>query len=114
MDELRGELEVSTDATIVQKDIQRKRDEEFVDLKKQIEEEAKEHDTQMTAIRSKHNQLVEELNNQLDQFKRNKNSLGRFHISKNSQKLLIQNVNLGKHHKNNRGSAKQPFTYKKE
>lgn len=73
---MRGELEVTADATVVQKELQRKRDEEFSELKKQIEEEAKEHETQMGSLRTKHNQLVEELNNQLDQFKRNKNSLG--------------------------------------
>ena len=76
MNDLRGELEVTTDATVVQKEFQRKRDEEFLEVKKQIEEEAKEHEAQMGTLRGKHNQLVEELNNQLDQFKRNKNSLG--------------------------------------
>lgn len=83
MNDLRGELEVTTDATVVQKELQRKRDEEFTDLKKQIEEEAKDHETQMGSLRTKHNQLVEELNNQLDQFKRNKNSLGKLISSSN-------------------------------
>ena len=78
MADLRGELEVSTDASLVQKEMQRKRDGEFVELKKQIEQEAKEHEDQMATLRNKHNNLVEELNNQLDQFKRNKNSLGKF------------------------------------
>ena len=75
---MRSELEVSADASAVQKDMQRKRDEEFVDLKKQIQEEAKEHEAQMASLRTKHNNLVEKLNNQLDQFKRTKTSLGMF------------------------------------
>lgn len=77
MEELRSELEVTTDATVVQKDLQRKRDEDLSELKKQVEDEAREHETQMGSLRTKHNQLAEELNNQLDQFKRNKSSLGR-------------------------------------
>ena len=68
---------MSTDASLVQKDMQRKRDEEFIEVKKQIQQEAKEHETQMASLRSKHNNLVEELNNQLDQFKRTKTSLGK-------------------------------------
>lgn len=76
---MRGELEMSTDASMVQKDMQRKRDEDFADVKKQIVEEAKEHETQMAALRTKHNNLAEELNNQLDQFKRTKTSLGKLY-----------------------------------
>lgn len=78
MEELRSELEVSTDATVVQKELQKRREEELTDLKKQIEEEAREHEQQMGQLRTKHGALVEELNNQLDQFKRNKSSLGMF------------------------------------
>lgn len=85
LEDLRGELEVSADATVVQKDIQKKREEEVIDLKKQVEEEAKEHDKQMTTLRQKHNQMAEELNNQLDQIKRNKNSVGKAHL------LLLRN-----------------------
>ena len=42
----------------------------------QIEDEAKEHEKQMASIRQKHNQVAEELNNQLDQVKKNKKSVG--------------------------------------
>lgn len=57
--------------------MQRKRDDEFSDLKVQIEEEAKEHEAQMSALRQKQHQLVEDLNSQLDQFKRGKAVLGK-------------------------------------
>lgn len=61
MNELRSELELSADATQVQKDLQRKRDEDMVELKQQIEEEAKEHEQQMASLRQKSNQVAEEL-----------------------------------------------------
>lgn len=69
---------MTTDATAVQKDYQRKREEDLVELKKQVEEEAREHETQMGQLRTKHNALAEELNNQLDTFKRGKASLGKY------------------------------------
>lgn len=77
MNELRSELELSADATQVQKDLQRKRDEDMVELKQQIEEEAKEHEQQMASLRQKSNQVAEELNTQLDQLKKNKSSVGK-------------------------------------
>jgi len=86
LDELRGELELTTDATAVQKDYQRKREEDLVELKKQIEEEAREHEAQMGQLRTKHNGLAEELNNQLDTFKRGKASLEK-------NKLALENEN---------------------
>ena len=52
----------------------------FIYCLPQIEEEAKEHEKQMAAIRQKHNQVAEELNNQLDQVKKNKNSVGKHPI----------------------------------
>ena len=73
---MRSELEESADNTIVQKELQKKRDEDHTSLKSQVEEEAKEHEVQMGALRQKHNQLVEDLNSQLDQIKRNKTALG--------------------------------------
>ncbi|XP_066910591.1 myosin-10-like [Clytia hemisphaerica] len=89
LEDLRSELEVSADASVVQKDMQRKRDEDLMDLKRQVAEEAKEHEGQMASLRTKHNNLVEELNNQLDQFKRTKTSL-----EKNKNSLESENAEL--------------------
>jgi len=89
LEELRSELEESADNTIVQKEMQRKRDDEFSDLKVQIEEEAKEHEAQMSALRQKQHQLVEDLNSQLDQFKR-----GKAVLEKNKGSLESENAEI--------------------
>ena len=60
----------------MQKEIQKKREEDFNELKKQVEQEAKDHEKQMDSLRAKHTQLVNELQDQLDQFKKGKNALG--------------------------------------
>lgn len=75
LETLRSELEESADNTLVQKELQKKRDDDLTMLKVQVEEEAKEHEAQMTALRHKHHQLVEDLNSQLDTFKRSKQAL---------------------------------------
>ena len=54
---------------------QAKRETELQDLKKNIEEEARQHESAMGQLRTKHNNLVEDLNAQLDQFKRQKQAL---------------------------------------
>ncbi|XP_065659055.1 myosin-10 [Hydra vulgaris] len=89
LNELREELEVNTDATTVQKELQRKREEDFNELKKQVEIEAREHEKQMDSLRGKHNQLVNELQDQLDQFKKGKNAL-----EKNKTALENENAEI--------------------
>ena len=76
MEELRGELEENQDQSVVQREMQKKREDDFAELKNQIETEAKEHDAQMVALRQKHHQLAEDLNAQLETFKRGKAALG--------------------------------------
>ena len=58
------------DTTAVAKDLQAKREGELSELKRNIEEETKQHETAMQQLRSKHSNLVEELNSQLDNMKR--------------------------------------------
>ena len=65
---------MSMDTTAVAKDLQAKREGELSDLKRNIEDETKSHEVAMQQLRSKHAHLVEELNSQLDNMKRVKES----------------------------------------
>merc|ERR1719361_1807012 len=72
LSELQEDLQASSDTSAIQKEMQQKRDAELQDLKKSIEDETRSHEQAMGTLRAKNNQIVEELNNQLDQFKRQK------------------------------------------
>ena len=77
MNDLQHELEDRTDAGVLQKEMQKKRDNELTNLKKQIDAEAANHESQMGQLRTKHAQLANELNEQLETLKRNKAVSGR-------------------------------------
>ena len=74
---LNHELDERTDAGVLQKEVQKKREDELGNLKKQIDAEASNHEQQMGQLRTKHAQLANELNEQLEQLKRSKASLGK-------------------------------------
>uniref|UniRef100_A0A3B4BG71 Myosin-9 n=1 Tax=Periophthalmus magnuspinnatus TaxID=409849 RepID=A0A3B4BG71_9GOBI len=65
LEALKTELEDTLDSTAT----------EVAQLKKTLDEEAKFHEQQMSEMRQKHNQAFEELNEQLEQAKRNKVSV---------------------------------------
>ncbi|XP_077423445.1 uncharacterized protein LOC144053184 [Vanacampus margaritifer] len=58
-----------------QQELRSKRETEVADLKKIVEDEAKAHEQLMADMRQKHNQAFDELNEQLEQVKRNKMSV---------------------------------------
>ncbi|XP_077424807.1 uncharacterized protein LOC144053834 [Vanacampus margaritifer] len=58
-----------------QQELRSKRETEVADLKKIVEDEAKAHEQLMADMRQKHNQAFDELNEQLEQAKRNKMSM---------------------------------------
>jgi myosin protein heavy chain len=72
LEKLRDDLDEKADQSIVQKEVQRKREEDLQELRTQIEVETKEHETQMGALRTKHHQLAEDLNSQIETLKRAK------------------------------------------
>ena len=57
-------------AIAVAKDLQAKREEELSELKRNIEEETKRHEMAVKQLCSKHSNVVEELNLQLDSMRR--------------------------------------------
>ncbi|XP_036070011.1 myosin-9 [Oryzias melastigma] len=75
LEALRAELENSQDTSLVVTQLKDKRESELNQLKKTLEEEAHAHEQLMADMRQKHNQVFEELNEQLEQTKRSKASV---------------------------------------
>ncbi|KAF1745120.1 hypothetical protein MXB_1473, partial [Myxobolus squamalis] len=75
LESLRSELEQSLDTTALQKDVQSKRENELQTLKNTIDEEAEKHELSLVELKARHNQLFQEMNDQLDLLKKSKVSL---------------------------------------
>lgn len=58
------------DTTAAVQDLRNKREQEVVQLKKAMEDEAKDHETQLQDTRHKYGQQVEQINEQLEQAKK--------------------------------------------
>ncbi|XP_008304666.1 myosin-9-like isoform X2 [Stegastes partitus] len=75
LEALKTELEDTLDSTAAQQELRTKRETEVAHLKKTLDDEAKVHEQQMVEMRQKHGQAFDELNEQLEQAKRNKVSM---------------------------------------
>ncbi|KAJ3615221.1 hypothetical protein NHX12_018789 [Muraenolepis orangiensis] len=75
LEALKTELEDTLDSTAAQQELRSKRETEVSQLKKTLEDEAKTYEQQMADMRHKHNQAFDELNEHLEQAKRNKVSV---------------------------------------
>uniref|UniRef100_A0A7N8X5N2 Myosin-9 n=1 Tax=Mastacembelus armatus TaxID=205130 RepID=A0A7N8X5N2_9TELE len=75
LEALKTELEDTLDSTAAQQELRTKRETEVAQLKKTLDEEAKVHEQQLVEMRQKHGQAFDELNEQLEQAKRNKVSM---------------------------------------
>ncbi|CAL8333707.1 unnamed protein product [Merluccius merluccius] len=75
LEALKTELEDTLDSTAAQQELRSKRETEVSQLKKTLDDEAKVYEQQMADMRHKHNQACDELNEQLEQAKRNKASV---------------------------------------
>uniref|UniRef100_A0A7N6BHN0 Myosin-9 n=1 Tax=Anabas testudineus TaxID=64144 RepID=A0A7N6BHN0_ANATE len=75
LEALKTELEDTLDSTAAQQELRTKRETEVAQLKKTLDEEAKVHEHQLAEMRQKHSQAFDELNEQLEQAKRNKVSM---------------------------------------
>ncbi|KAJ3601280.1 hypothetical protein NHX12_032253 [Muraenolepis orangiensis] len=75
LEALKTELEDTLDSTATQQELRSKRETEVTQLKKALDDEAKVHEVQVAEMRQKHGQSFDELNEQLEQAKRNKVSV---------------------------------------
>uniref|UniRef100_H3D9D5 Myosin-9 n=1 Tax=Tetraodon nigroviridis TaxID=99883 RepID=H3D9D5_TETNG len=75
LEALKTELLDTLDSTAVQQELRTKRETEVAQLKKAGEEEKKMHEAQLAELSKKHFQTLNELNEQLEQTKRNKMSV---------------------------------------
>ena len=67
---MKSELEDSMDTTAAAQELRQKREVEVTELKKQLEDATRSHDTQLQDLRHKHTQQLEQINEQLDQNKK--------------------------------------------
>uniref|UniRef100_A0A3Q2YCY8 Myosin, heavy chain 10, non-muscle n=1 Tax=Hippocampus comes TaxID=109280 RepID=A0A3Q2YCY8_HIPCM len=86
LEALKTELEDTLDTTAAQQELRTKREQEVAELKKAIDEESKNHEAQIQEMRQRHATALEELSEQLDQFKSN--------LEKNKQCLENDNKEL--------------------
>uniref|UniRef100_A0A8C3AKB7 Myosin-9 n=1 Tax=Cyclopterus lumpus TaxID=8103 RepID=A0A8C3AKB7_CYCLU len=75
LEALKTELEDTLDSTAAQQELRSKRETEVTHLKRTLDDDAKVHEQQLVEMRQKHGQAFDELNEQLEQAKRNKVSM---------------------------------------
>ncbi|KAL7825777.1 hypothetical protein SRHO_G00335150 [Serrasalmus rhombeus] len=90
LEALKTELEDTLDSTAAQQELRAKRETEVTQLKKTLEEEAQSHEQLLAEVRQKHTQAFEELNEQLEQAKRNKASVEKAKQALESERSELQ------------------------
>ncbi|XP_034639214.1 myosin-11 isoform X2 [Trachemys scripta elegans] len=108
LEALKTELEDTLDSTATQQELRAKRELEVTVLKRALDEETRTHEAQVQEMRQKHTQAVEELTEQLEQFKRAK-----VNLDKTKQTLEKENADLSTEIKS-LNQAKQDVEYKKK
>ncbi|XP_045068321.1 myosin-9-like isoform X2 [Coregonus clupeaformis] len=100
LEALKTELEDTLDSTAAQQELRTKRETEVNQLKKVLEDEAKVHEQQVVEMRLKHSQAFDELNEQLEQAKRNKVSVEKtkqaLESERNELAIELQSLMQGK------------------
>lgn len=72
MEELSERLDEAGGATQAQIELNKKREAEMAKLRRDLEEANMNHETQLAALRKKHNDAVAEMGDQLDQLQKSK------------------------------------------
>ncbi|CAG5897401.1 unnamed protein product [Menidia menidia] len=100
LEALKTELEDTLDSTAAQQELRSKRETEVAHLKKTLDDEAKVHEQQLVEMRQKHSQAFDELNEQLEQAKRNKVSMEKakqaLESERNELSIELQTLMQGK------------------
>ncbi|XP_037398327.1 myosin-9 isoform X3 [Pygocentrus nattereri] len=100
LEALKTELEDTLDSTAAQQELRAKRETEVAHLKKTLEDEAKVHEQVVVEMRQKHGQAFDELNEQLEQAKRNKASVDKakqaLESERNELQIELQTLMQGK------------------
>ncbi|XP_056122969.1 myosin-9a isoform X2 [Rhinichthys klamathensis goyatoka] len=106
LEALKTELEDTLDSTAAQQELRTKRETEVTLLKKTLEDEARSHEQMLGEVRQKHNQAFEELNEQLEQSKRNKASVEKAKQALESERselqIELQSLSQGKNESEHR------------
>jgi len=70
LEQLRDSLEESESSTAAQQEIRAKRENELAHLKRTLDEETAAHESALSAMKSKHSKVAEDLNEQLESLKK--------------------------------------------
>ncbi|XP_039258979.2 uncharacterized protein LOC120335527 isoform X2 [Styela clava] len=75
LEALKSELEDSLDTTAAQQEARAKREQDLEQLKRTLKDEASTHEQQVQDMRKKHTQQIDEMQDEIDSFKKSKTSL---------------------------------------
>merc|ERR1719259_849643 len=89
LEALKNELLDSLDTTAAQQELRTRREEEVANLKRNLEEEAQMHESTVAELRHKQANAISNLNQELDQLKKDKNSLSKIKTSLDEEKSRL-------------------------
>jgi predicted nuclease with TOPRIM domain len=72
LEDIAAKLEESGNATATQIELNRKRESELVRLKEELENHALQHESSLASLRQKHNGVIADLGDQIDQLNKAK------------------------------------------
>jgi len=91
LEALKNELLDSLDTTAAQQELRTRREEEVANLKRNLEEEAQMHESTVAELRHKQANTISNLNLEIDQLKKDKNSLSKLKVSLDDEKSRLTN-----------------------
>jgi len=91
IEELSEKLEESGNATAAAMEVNKKREAELFKLKQELDDSTLQHETNLANLRQKHNSIISELGDQIDQLNKNKAKL------EQSKNMLLMELNQSRH-----------------
>ncbi|XP_056458277.1 myosin-10 [Gadus chalcogrammus] len=89
LEALKTELEDTLDTTATQQELRSRREAELSDLQRCVEEETRRHEVQLSELRIKHSSTIDNLQEQLDNSKRARQSLEKAKIMLEEERLNL-------------------------
>ncbi|CAK9300346.1 unnamed protein product [Gordionus sp. m RMFG-2023] len=88
---LKSELEDTLDTNATQQEVRNKREAELSNLKKALEEESTKREIQIADLKAKYTTALEKLNDQIENFKKNKNAQERLKTNLEAENIDLVN-----------------------
>ena len=91
IEDLSEKLEESGNATAAAMEVNKKREAELFKLKQELDDSSLQHETNLANIRQKHNSIISDLGDQIDQLNKSKAKL------ENNKNILMMELNQSRH-----------------